>query len=48
MANSLAVTRVSSAAITVQAFRVSSARKEISEALPMGVARIYRPAAKSP
>src|SRR5438270_3141514 len=48
MARSLAVTLVSSAAITSQAFNTSNPRKEISRALPIGVARIYRPAAKSP
>src|SRR6187551_842394 len=48
MARSLDVTRVSSAAITSQPFKTSSALKEISRALPIGVARMYSPAAKSP
>ena len=40
MANSLAMTRVSSAAMASQALSASRARSEMSRALPMGVARI--------
>src|SRR5438067_2662602 len=48
IASSRAVTRVSSAAMTLQPLRTSSALSVMSRALPIGVATIYRPAAKSP